>query len=81
MTEYRYEYGKRWDARVPRNDINWVMGRTHVSTPNEDVEADIRKRCSGPGFTPSIIRQSIAYAVECHRRNRLIYDRVTCGNY
>jgi hypothetical protein len=67
--QYRYEYGKRWDARVPRADISWLMGRVHVGTTAAEIEADIRKRCNAPGYTASLIKQSVAYALECHRRN------------
>lgn len=71
---YRYEYGKRWDSRVPRADISWLMGRVHVGTTDAEITADIHKRCDGkPGYTDSIIRQSIAYALECHRRNRKLF--------
>ncbi len=79
MTQYRYEYGKRWDARVPRGDINWLMGRVHVGTDETEIAADIRKRCTAPGYTPAIVRQSIAYALECHKRNRDLYSRVMRG--
>ena len=74
-TVYRYEYGKRWDEHVPRNDIRWLMGRVHVGTCAAEIEADIRDRCAkNPAFTPSLIKQSIAYALECHKRNRALFD-------
>lgn len=76
---YRYEFGKRWDARVPRGDIHWLIGRLHVSATEEEIAADITRRCSAPGYTPSIIRQSVAYALECHKRNRALYSRVMGG--
>jgi len=79
MTDYRYEYGKRWDARVPRGDINWLMGRVHVGVTDEEITADITKRCSAPGYTPALIRQSIRYALICHKRNRDLYNRVMRG--
>lgn len=76
MAQYRYEYGKRWDARVPRADIHWLMGRVHVATSADEIAADITRRCNAPGYTPAIIRQSVAYALECHRRNRALFDYV-----
>jgi hypothetical protein len=79
MTQYRYEFGKRWDARVPRVDIHWLIGRVHVGTSDDEVAADVRKRCTAPGYTPAIVRQSVAYALECHRRNRALYSRVMGG--
>lgn len=74
------QYGKRWDARVPRSDIAWLVGRLHVSESNESIAADIRSRCTAPGYTESIIRQSIAYALICHARNRGLYQRVMRGS-
>jgi hypothetical protein len=76
MTEYVSEFGKRWDARVPRGDIHWYMGRVHVATSDEDVAADIRKRCTAPGFTETLIKASIRYALVCHKRNRQLYHYV-----
>ena len=55
------------------------MGRVHVGTSDDEIAADIRKRCAGPGYTPAIIRQSIAYALECHRRNGDLNRRVVSG--
>lgn len=80
MTKYRYEYGKRWDARVPRRDVNYLMGRVHVGTPDAEVEADIRRRCEGkPGYTPGLVEQSVRYAIECHQRNRELFRHVMGG--
>ena len=81
MGEYRYEYGKRWLVQVPRADVRWLMGRIHVGTPDAEVAADIRGRCEGqPGYTPAVIRQTVAFALECHRRNRGEYRRVMRGD-
>jgi hypothetical protein len=77
MAKYAYEYGKRWLVEVPRNDIRWLMGRVHVATPDAQVADDIRMRCIGPGYSAAVIRQSIAYALECHKRNRALYAFVT----
>jgi hypothetical protein len=75
-TQYRYEFGKRWDARVPRADIHWLMGRVHVATADDEIAADIRRRCADqPGYTAAIVRQSVAYALECHKRNRDLVKR------
>jgi len=83
MAEYRYEFGKRWDARVPRAAISWLMGRVHVGTPDSEIEANIRRRIaksdSAGLYTPALVRQSIAYALACHRRNGDLYKRVMSG--
>ena len=75
-TKYVGEFGKRWDERVPRSAISWLVNRLHVGTSDETIAADIRSRCTAPGYTESIIKQSIAYALECHRHNQAIYRRV-----
>jgi hypothetical protein len=80
MTKYVGEFGKRWDVRVPRNDIRWLMGNRHVATPDSEIEAEIRCRVGNdPRFTPSLIRQSVAFALECHKRNRELFNHVMRG--
>lgn len=73
------EFGRKWDVRVPRADIHWYVSRLHVACEDSEIAADIRKRCTAPGFTESLIRQSIAFALECHRRNQALYGRVARG--
>ena len=88
MTQkYVYEFGKRWLPQVPRRDIKWLMSRVHVATAAEEIEADIRRRCGNgkpesveAGFTAIVVKQSVAYAFECHKRNRDLYARVMGGN-
>lgn len=75
MAKYKSEFGKRWDVRVPRSAISWLVNRLHVSVGKAEIAADIRKRCSAPGYTESLIKQAIAYALECHQRNREIWRR------
>jgi len=83
MPKYVGEFGKKWDERVPRSAISWLMGRVHVGTSDAEIEADIRKRIAeGPQaklYTESLIKQSVAYALECHKRNRGLYRDVVNG--
>ncbi len=79
MTQYRYEYGKRWDARVPRYAIAYAVANKHVGESDETIAYEIATRCTAPGYTPALIRQSVAYALECHRRNRELYRHVMRG--
>jgi hypothetical protein len=79
MTEYVSEFGKRWDRRVPRADIHWLMGRVFVGTADEEVAAETRHRCTAPGFTEVLIKASIRYALICHKRNQELYHYVTTG--
>jgi hypothetical protein len=77
MPKYAYEYGKRWDARVPRCHVSFLLGRTHVGTPFEEIEADLRRRMEGDSkFTPTLVRQTIEYARIVHQRNFDLYRKV-----
>jgi hypothetical protein len=72
------EYGIKWDARVPRGDVAWYIGRLHCGTPDEEIAADIRKRCT-KGYTAALIEQTVRYALLCHARNRGLYRDVVSG--
>lgn len=78
-TKYVSEFGKRWDERMPRSAISWLINRLHVSISDEEIERDIRNRCTAPGYTEPLIKQSVSYALECHKRNRDLYHDVVCG--
>jgi hypothetical protein len=73
------EFGKRWDRRIPRGDIKWLVSRYHVTASSAEIETDIRRRCTQPDFSERLIRQSIAYALACHERNRALFMRVVTG--
>jgi hypothetical protein len=75
----KYEFGKRWDDKLPRYDLKWFMGRVHVGTPDSEVEADIRRRCAA--WPPRMIGQAVAYALECHKANQGLYRYVMGGSY
>ena len=80
MTKYAYEYGKRWNVETPRAAIKRRMARLHVSTPESEIEAMIGAAVSESkdkhAFTPSIIRECVAYALICHRGNVALYEYV-----
>ena len=80
MTKYAYEYGKRWNAKTPRRAIKRRMSHVHVSTPEIEIEAMIGQAIIGSKdqmrFTPSIIRECVAYALICHRGNQALYEYV-----
>ena len=63
------------DERVPRNDLDWYMGRVHVGTSDDEIRADIAKRCSNPAYTPALVRQTQAYALYVHRKNQELFTR------
>ena len=81
MSEQKYisEYGRNWRVETPREDIHWLMGRVHVGTPDSEVEADIRRRCTDPVYTPELIQEAVDYALLCHAENRDLYRYVNSG--
>lgn len=61
---------------IPKGQIEWLVDRLHVGTSDEDVEKEIRKRTTGPAWTPGKVRQAVAHAIAHHRRNRGIFTKV-----
>jgi len=59
--------------QVPKQSISWLLGRVHVSTPDSEVEADIRRRCSA--LTPAQRNACVKYALKCHRDNQALFNR------
>ena len=79
-SQYVYEYGKRWNAVLPRQSIKWKMGKIHVCTSGEAVKAMIEERCVANNFPKTLTRQSVAYALICHQKNYELYMRVMGGS-
>jgi hypothetical protein len=77
------EFGKQWDERVPRYAISWLINRVHVGVTDAEIEKSIRERIArsedAAKFTSSLINQSVRYALECHHRNRDLYNSVNRG--
>jgi hypothetical protein len=66
---------------VPKASIQWLVARLHVSTPDSEVEADIRKRISCLLFacTAKQTDKCVAYALKCHKHNQALYSHVMRG--
>lgn len=65
--------------QVPEGSIRWLLGRVHVSTPDSEVEADIRRRLCSPQVTEIQRKACVKYALKCHRENQALYCRVIYG--
>lgn len=68
MTEYRGEYGQRWDRRLPRDSIKRYVDRQHVSTPFPEIAAAIRMSCARNPEMPQHMYDA------CERYARCVYD-------
>jgi hypothetical protein len=80
MTEYRYEYGKRWNAQLPRRDIAFLVHRMHCGTDDDKVVSDILERCEKSGIPQRMWPACKRYALLVHREQQQLYFDVLKGN-
>ena len=76
---------------VPKQTINFIVDKYHVSTSADTIRADIRARadrmrahCAVAGLkqaTDSQVRKMEEYAVQRHEENRGLYSRVMSGRF
>lgn len=84
FAKYRHEFGQRWNALTPRNEITRIVWRFHAATPAEQIANRIKLRCQNAQlkdqrFTDAIVAESVRYALIVHARNRDLFIRVTSG--
>lgn len=62
-------------------NLRWLLGRIHVSTPDAEVEADIRRRLEGKVFARGeiTIRSWVRAALAIHHANQRTYSYVASG--
>lgn len=60
--------------------IRFIIDRLHVSTSDEDVEQEIRRRAK-PGSDPKIIDGYVREALEIHHENQKEYAFVMRGGH
>lgn len=79
MAKFR-EYGRQWDARIPRYSIARIVGAYHVATPETEIETEIASRIRDvAAFPAELIRPTLDYAIAAHRHNGALYARVMGG--
>ena len=64
---------------IPKHQIEFIVGRFHVGTAPEAIEADIRRRAVGSQLTQAQIEASVRYARKCHAENYALYKAVMGG--
>ena len=70
----------KYDERIPVGSTRWLVNRLHVSTSDAEIEADMRRRVADrPDWTPELVAQLVACALECHRENQRLYSDVVSG--
>ena len=69
---------------IPRQEIAFIVSRYHVGTPDEKITAELRERINkSPArdqWTPTKIRQALAYTLQCHAKNKALYRAVMGGS-
>lgn len=63
------------DPLVPTRALDRILGRTHVGTPDSEIEQMIHERIDhmtgqGEPWTPTLRRQTVRYGLWRHRANR-----------
>ena len=48
---------------IPKGQINFLMGRMHVSSTAAEIEAEIRRRATSPDWTEVYIKRAVKYAI------------------
>ena len=69
---------------IPKTEIEWIVARFHVGTPNETIARDIRRRLRRVPWiaTPAGGRfetKCVAYALKCHADNLALFRTVNGG--
>jgi hypothetical protein len=66
-------------SKVPKSQIDFIVGNIHVGTPDEEVADNIRRRCEKNGFPAAVMKACVVYALKAHKRNRDLYNDVMMG--
>jgi hypothetical protein len=69
--------------QIPKQSIEWLVNRLHVSVSDEEVARDMRRRVriGTPNVTDSTEKRIVAYALKCHHKNRGLYQAVVSGRF
>ncbi len=67
---------------IPKQTIDFIVGRMYIGTSDADVKADIERRCvSAPGWNKYLVKEAVEYAIKSHRKNQALYERVMSGRF
>lgn len=67
-------------AAVPVGRIEWITDRYSVGLPDDELAAEITRRCTGAEWTPATIAAAVGVALARHHDNRRLYATVTRGS-
>ncbi len=69
--------------QIPKQSIEWLVARIHVSVPDEEVARDMRRRVriGTPNVTDAVEKRIVKYALKCHHENQGLYRAVVSGKF
>lgn len=79
-TRYKYEFRKRWDVRLPRHDIKYLVERHHCATDDDTIAADVLDRLKHSEIPQSMWKACRRYALLVHARQKKLYYAVLRGD-
>lgn len=65
--------------KIPRFEIEWIVGNFSVTASDEEVRHEILRRCQAVGAPAGFSQRCAAFAVRVHDRNRDLYRKVARG--
>lgn len=77
--KFVYEYGHRWNLKLPRNDIRFLVRRMHCSTPEAEVQETIRLRCIDSNIPINMHKACMRYASCVHNDQAFLFHSVCRG--
>jgi len=70
---------KTISQQVPRGQIDWLLARVNVCTPDEEIAADFAHHATINNASPALIRAVVEYALKRHHKNLADYRAVMRG--
>jgi hypothetical protein len=89
MRTLKSEWGRESltvNDEIPTTALRWILGSTHVGTPDEEIVAMVKERIATlkqieTRYTAEQEEQTIAAALWLHHENRAEYAAVMSGTF
>ena len=66
--------------QVPKFEIEFLVNKEHVGTPDDAITTLITGRCEQAGMAPENVALCVKYALQVHAGNRKLYSSVMSGS-
>ena len=66
--------------QVPKFEIEFLVNKEHVGTPDDAIATLITNRCEQADMTPEHVTLCVKYALKVHADNRKLYSSVMSGS-